>query len=116
MATASRQTERPAMKPEAPPSSKAVRMTWLNSANGTPAERTAHGRSRIEASRRHPLGEPGYSSLSRSMSRSLRARAASMIASSRARPQLVARQRVDEVLDDHGHAGGAAVVDHLLAD
>ena len=35
------------MKPEAPPSSAAIRMMSVNWSKGTPADRTAHGRPRI---------------------------------------------------------------------
>ena len=105
------------MKPEAPPSSAAIRMMSVNWSKGTPADRTAQGRRRIAASRRQPCRRTGIFELEQVDVQvvegpgGLDDRILAGLA-----VQVFARPRVHEVLDDHGHTRGAAIEDDLVTD
>ena len=110
---ASFQIARPAMKPDAPPSSHETRSTSWNSANATPADSTAHGPCTVSAIRRHPLAEPGYSSFSRSgpISSSLRAASTIEVLTLLRRQGFLAGELVDQILHHRRDPGSAAVLD-----
>ena len=102
------------MKPDAPPSSKATSRTSVNSSNGTPADSTAHGRSSTRASRRQPSGDARVLQLQQ-VDVELVERAGGLDDRVLAAPpgEVLAGQRVDEVLDHGRDADLPAVLDDL---